>query len=136
VDWLAARPVIDPKRVYRQGYSHGAVTAIGAIDAQWPRKRFPAVAGVVAFTPHCLQRIRFTVPTLVLAAEHDDWSPARLCAEVEDRRNLQMHIYPGAYHGFAVPARDTVFQGHRLKHDPEAAADALQRALSFIQGVR
>lgn len=136
VDWLAARPGIDAKRIYLQGFSHGAVAAIGAIDGQWPRRRFPAVAGVIAVTPYCLQGSRFTAPTLVLAAELDDWSPARLCETIEDRRNLSLHIYPKAHHGFAVPARDTVFQGHRLKHDPVAAEDALRRALEFIQRSR
>ena len=133
VEWLAARPDIDSKRIYLQGYSHGAVVAITTMDAQWPRARFPAVAGVVAFYPWCSATTKLRVPTLVLIGESDDWTPAKLCREIVDKSNLRITTYPLVQHGFAAPGRDMTYLGHRLLYDDAAAQDALRRALQFIQ---
>jgi dienelactone hydrolase len=133
VDWLAARPDVDSSRIYLQGYSHGAVVAIATMDAQWPRARFPKVAGLVAFYPWCSAATKVAVPTLVLIGESDDWTPVKLCRDILDKSNLQIVTYPLVQHSFAAPDRDMAYLGHRLLYDPAAAEDALRRALQFIQ---
>jgi dienelactone hydrolase len=133
VDWLAARSDVDSNRIYLQGYSHGALVAITTMDAQWPRARFPKVAGVVAFYPWCSAATKVTVRTLVLIGESDDWTPVKLCRDIVDKSNLQITTYPLVQHSFAAPDRDMTYLGHRLLYDQAAAEDALRRALQFIQ---
>jgi dienelactone hydrolase len=132
VAWLGARPDVDPKRIFLQGYSHGANTAIAAIDAQRPRPKAEKIAGVVAYYPYCLANSKFSVPTIVLIGEKDDWTPAKLCAGIVDKTNVEVTVYPNAFHQFAAPGFDLVYLGHRLLYDPEATTDGQRRALALI----
>ena len=104
------------------------------------------VAGVVNF----YGRLRFTrqsnkpflpseltglieVPYLGHFAEFDELVPL---AEVEELKAAlaerciahQVHVYPGAKHGFVDPARP-------VEHDPRAAALAWSRTLDFLNGL-
>lgn len=132
--WLAARPDIDAGRIFLQGYSHGAITAIAATDAQYPQTAGHGFAGVVAFYPYCNARSRFSVPTVMLLGGKDDWTPPALCQDIVDKTNLQITLYPEATHGFAAPGVDVVYMGHKLTHDAAATQDGLRRALALIQG--
>ena len=133
IDWLRGRPDIDAGRIFLQGYSHGAMTAIAAVDAPRPQAQREKIAGVVAYYPYCIASTKFTVPTIVLIGEKDDWTPAKLCGDIADKTNVQVVTYPNAEHAFASPGVDTTLLGHRLLHDAAATADGQQRALAMIE---
>ena len=134
VAWLAARPEIDSKRIYLQGYSHGAIAAIAATDRRELQDQAPNIAGVIGFYPYCSEDTQFAVPTIILVGGQDDWTPAKLCEGIIDKTNLDLTVYPDAEHAFATPGLDLVYLGHRILYDPEAAADGQRRALEMIRG--
>lgn len=131
--WLARRPDIDAKRIFLQGYSHGAMAAIAAINSARPGYTDPGVAGVIAFYPFCNQQAKFSVPTVILIGAKDDWTPAAMCQGIVDKTNVELNVYPDATHGFAAPGMDTTFLGHRLVYDEAATNDGLARALKLIR---
>jgi len=105
MNWLSTRSEIDSKRIFFQGYSHGAITAISATDAQYPAaaNRQPKIAGVIAFYPYCYSPgIKFSVPSIILIGQSDDWTPANLCEGIGDKANVEITVYPNAWHSFAA----------------------------------
>ena len=133
VAWLSKRPEVDPTRIYLQGYSHGAITAIAAIDAQWPQTKRSGIAGVIAYYPYCSATSKFSVPTIILIGEKDDWTPAQLCEGIADKTNVELTVYPNVVHAFATPGLDLVYLGHRLLYDAAATNDGQRRAVALIQ---
>jgi dienelactone hydrolase len=133
IAWLSTRSKIDARRIFLQGYSHGAITAIAAIDGQWPQTRSDKVAGVIAYYPYCSTNSKFSVPTIILVGEKDDWTPSKLCEGIVDRANVEITVYPNVAHAFAAPGLDIVYLGHRLLYDAAATNDGQRRALALIQ---
>ena len=135
VSWLSTRPEIDSKRIFFQAYSNGAQAAISATDAQnsVTATHKQKVAGVIAFYPYCYSpSIKFSVPTIILSGQLDDLTPPKLCEGIRDKTNVEITVYPNAYHGFADPDLDAALLGHRVKYDEAAANDAQRRARAFI----
>jgi len=133
--WLGTRPEIDSKHIFLQGYSHGAMTAIAAIDAQMPLPDHPHVAGVIAYYPYCWSNSKFSVPTIILIGQKDDWTPADQCSGITDKTNVEITVYPNAMHHFAALGMDMTYLGHHLLYDAEATNDGQRRALAFIQSL-
>jgi dienelactone hydrolase/ketosteroid isomerase-like protein len=133
--WLTSRSEIDSKHIFLQGYSHGAIAAIAAIDAQWLATHQQKFAGVIAFYPYCSSSTKFSVPTIILVGQSDDWTPARLCEDIVDKTNVEITVYPKAFHAFAAPGLDMMYLGHRLAYDAEATNDAQRRALALIESL-
>jgi len=133
--WLGAKPEINSEHIFLQGYSHGAMTAIAAIDAQRPLPDHPHVAGVIAYYPYCSSGSKFTVPTIILIGQKDDWTPADQCNGIADKTNVEITVYPNAVHHFAALGMDMTYLGHRLLYDAEATNDGQRRALAFIQSL-
>jgi dienelactone hydrolase len=130
---LRARPDIDVHRVFLQGYSYGATSAIRAVDDKNAAARDRPIAGVVAFYPLCSGGLDPSVPVLVLIGSNDEVTPAALCREVEGKRNFEVVVYPGATHAFAVPGLiEGDFFGRHLAYDGHAARDAEARADAFM----
>ena len=133
IAWLGARPEIDSKHVFLQGYSHGAMTAIEAIHTQRLVPQQKKFAGVIAFYPLCYQT-KFPVPTIVLIGAPDDWTPAKYCQMLQDEK-LEVSVYPKAFHDFPAPGVDRMYLGHHITYDEEATNDAQRRALAFIESL-
>jgi len=124
--WLSGRSEIDSKHIFLQGYSHGAMAAIHAIDAQRHVTHQQNFAGVIAFYPYCFRGTEFSVPTIILIGALDDLTPAEYCQEYRDK-NVEVTVYPKAFHAFAMPGIEV--------YDEEATNDAQRRALSFIESL-
>lgn len=131
--WLAERSEIDKNHIFLQGYSHGAMSAIEAIGpkADSHKQKF---AGVIAFFPYCFGPEKFSVPTIILVGEKDDWTPANRC-QILRSKNLEVVIYPDATHYFVAPGLNATYLGHHLVYQEEATSDAQRRALALIESL-
>ena len=87
----------------------GGNAVLYAVDrgmaAQYFTERFQAA---VAYYPACLlPLVTLAAPTLILAGEQDDWTPAERCREMvaharPDSAPIALHVYPDAHHAFDV----------------------------------
>ena len=112
---------------------YGAVSVLAASDANNPLSKDIGVAAVAAFYPDCAFDTERAVPPLVLIGDKDDWTPARFCQAIADKPNMQVVVYPGATHGFAMPMDQSVeFAGHRIAYDESATKDTADRIDAFM----
>jgi len=151
LQWLAARPGVDAKRLALLGWSNGGSTVLAATDLNQPEVRQavaqPALA--VAFYPGCeavRQRgYKPVAPLLMLLGEDDDWTPAAACKAVAAWAGglVQWESYPGAGHGFDghgpvrhradVPGGARPGQGVHVGGQPEARAASAARLQAFLR---
>ena len=110
VRWLAERHDVDSQRIVLIGWSHGAMTALAALNSASAPSASPLAAAIV-FYPGCSQFAkstpRISAPLLVLLGEKDDWTPPAPCIGMIDRMrqqqpdaDLTLRVYPDSYHGF------------------------------------
>ena len=128
---LSARPEIDAGHIFLHGYSQGALNVLGAVDAALAPKYDVRIAGAVAYYPYCFDNFRPKVPTLILAGEKDDITPAMFCLEGKDRPNVEIVVYPGATHAF-VWTESITFRGVTFEYDEAATNDAEARTDAFM----
>jgi dienelactone hydrolase len=121
------------------GFSHGGWAVLKAVLAgvvNHPGE--PAFAAAVAFYPGCdPPTAPLETDTLILIGEADEWTPVARCRRWVDLARpdghaLQIKTYPGALHAFDAPAMPHVYAGHRVGHDPAAAADATAETQAFF----
>jgi len=132
MDWLVARPEIDPQRIFVQGYSHGASAALQAVDAPIAARHDRKFAGAIAYYPYCYPNMRFSTRTIILVGAQDDWTPAGLCVALKGRANVEVTVYPGASHAFATPGLNATNLGHVVAYHEAAARDGHRRAEALI----
>lgn len=120
LDYLAARPELDPDRVVLIGFSYGAMSTMYALNAQVAERLGPhgrRFAGHVAYYGPCVTRFvdrRTTgAPLLMLYGDGDQIIDRQRCDETAaDFRaggsEVEVVVYPGAVHQW-----DGTF-GHRL----------------------
>jgi len=139
--YLAQQGFVDAARIAVLGQSMGGNAALYAVDrdmaAQYFTERFQAA---IAYYPACvLPLVTLTAPTLILAGERDDWTPAERCREMiaharPDSAPIALHVYPGAHHAFDVaglqPGRRAF--GHWLEYNEPAAKDAEAKTRAFL----
>jgi dienelactone hydrolase len=124
---LRAMPEIDANRIFVQGYSLGASAALSAIDARNAPAHKAKLAGAIAFSPFCRQDAALSVPALIMVGDKDLWTSAARCLALKHPPNVQVVVYPGVGHGFAMPF------GHHVQYDQNAAGDAKGRAEAFLE---
>ena len=139
--YLAQQGFVDAARIAVLGQSMGGNAALYAVDrdmaAQYFTERFQAA---IAYYPACvLPLVTLTAPTLILAGERDDWTPAERCREMvaharPDSAPIALHVYPDAHHAFDVavlqPGRRAF--GHWLEYNEPAAKDAEEMTRAFL----
>ncbi len=151
LQWLAAQPGIDARRLALLGWSHGGSTALAASNARHPlvAKSEARPAAVVAFYPGCAAEqdrgYQGTAPLLLMVGDADDWTPPRPCRELAQQAasNVQFIAYAGAFHGFDgtaperrrtdVPNGVNPGQGVTVGGQPEARAASRQALLAFLR---
>ena len=131
--YLTDNPMIDSKRVVLVGFSHGGLTVL---MATLERPIIP-YAAVIAFYPYCSgtgTSNGFTVPTLILIGEKDDWTPADGCKVLahDAKGPIELHVYPGAYHGFDHPGSVVIAYGHRMGGDLQTTWQARTDVENFL----
>lgn len=150
LEWLAARGDVDAGRIAIVGWSHGGSTTLNAVNAADPEVRAaPRPALATAFYPGCRVPLRDgwqpLVPTVIHIGERDDWTPAAPCIELgRAAAGLELHLYPGAHHGFDDPANPVRLRtdvpggvrpgaGVTVGGEPAARAAAYRRLLERMR---
>lgn len=139
LQYLASLPFVDAGRIAVLGFSQGAMIALsavrlGGIETQFDRH----FSAAVAYYPLCHEQ-NFSVPTLILIGELDDWTPAKECQAMMARRSsegaaVRLVVYPGAWHAFNFPrASPTTAFGHRLEYDEAAARAAWDETVKALR---
>ena len=57
INLLKTMPAVDPKRIFLQGYSYGAISSLAAVDSTNPASKEPKVAGLIAYYPCCWDKV-------------------------------------------------------------------------------
>ena len=109
VSYLHASPSVSTRPIGIIGYSLGAFLAVSVAS------ELPQVKAVVDFyggggraTESLEQEVRNLPPLLILHGEADSLVPVSLAYQLKDAviaqgGEVEMHIYPGAQHGFNAP---------------------------------
>ncbi|HXF33519.1 MAG TPA: dienelactone hydrolase family protein [Candidatus Acidoferrales bacterium] len=137
IDFLRSRPEVDAARIAAFGYCKGGGQALLAAAA------LPEIRTVVAFHgfakrpngPDAAHRNPIDVvpslerPVLLLHGEADQLSPLPSMRELATALKGagcpgEIHVYPGADHGFAV----STHKGYKA----DAAADGFKRGVAFL----
>ncbi len=151
LQWLAAQPGVDPRRVGLLGWSHGGSTVLAATNLNHPEVRNAPVKPslAAAFYPGCSTELRTgyqaAAPLLLQIGEDDDWTPPEPCRQLAAQATgaaVTFHAYPGAVHGFDgtapvavrrdVPNGVRPGQGVRVGGEPEARELSRQRLATFM----
>ena len=155
VAWLAAQPQVDARRIVVLGWSHGAMTALAAVNAARADAAHP-VAATVVFYPGChallQQEFRLAQPLLMLLGAADDWTPPARCQALigrvraaQPQAEVTLRVYADSHHGFddAAPLRfradvpNGVYPaGVHAGGNPAARAAALAELAQFLQRIR
>ena len=153
LQWLAARPDVDPKRMALLGWSNGGSTVLAASNGAHPVVRKAALAprAAVAFYPGCEADLKrgyaATAPLLMLLGAEDDWTPAQPCLELSEQAKGEakpkVEVYPGAFHGFdslaPLRVRTDVPNGVRkgagvtVGGEPQARRASREAMLAFLR---
>jgi dienelactone hydrolase len=151
LQWLAAQPGVDPRRVGLLGWSHGGSTVLAATNLNHPEVRNAPVKPslAAAFYPGCSTELRAgyqaAAPLLLQIGEDDDWTPPEPCRQLAAQATgapVTFHAYPGAVHGFDGTAPVTVRrdvpngvrpgQGVRVGGQREARELSRERLATFL----
>jgi dienelactone hydrolase len=136
--YLAGLPFVNRDQIALMGWSHGGWTTLFAIDeTTYIRDRGDPFRLAIAFYPYCSIPLRnLDAPLLILIGELDDWTPAGMCQlrmpSGKTTRETTLKVYPHAYHGFDFEGMDSSKEGHRLRYDPAATADAVEQVKNFL----
>jgi dienelactone hydrolase len=93
------------------------------------------IVGGVAISPNCDPSdtsYPVIMPLLILMGALDDWTPVASCTDLARATNVQMKVYPGAYHLFDLPMPPLWASGHRLEYNQPAAEDARVQVRAFF----
>jgi dienelactone hydrolase len=137
--YLESQSYVDDKRIAVMGWSHGAWTALYAVDKNhmdgYGADPFMAA---IAFYPYCeFSQIHLSAPLLILIGEQDDWTPAYMCKNMElapeSSKDILLKVYPNANHGFDHEGVDIKVEGHKIKYNPAATKDAIFQVKRFFE---
>jgi dienelactone hydrolase len=135
--WLRKQPYVRADRLGLVGFSMGSDAILSLIDT----KGIAAPAGLrvaAIYYPSCEDRDGLIdVPLAIFDGSADKIAPASPCAAMVQAgtaagKSLTITTYPGATHGFDVPAPDRIFFGEPIHYDAAAASDAAQAVLRLI----
>ena len=149
VEYINEQPWAAKQRIGLLGHSHGGYTLLRAVQSRFLLQESGVKAAVAYYPLYDEQRDRdIAIPTQILIGEADDWTPARLCRQLETskllkRPNLlQVTYYPGTYHSFdRVGLKPTKFNAvslngavepHHLEYNGAATADAEAKTKAFF----
>ena len=133
--YLVALEVVDPAHIAVVGMSHGGVGVLSAVSTETV-SMFEAFQAAVAFYPWCDDLQQLNAPLIILIGAQDDWTPASRCKEAHSKArgdyDVDLQIYPEAYHVFDLEGIDQQQSGHILRYNADAASDAVMKVQQFL----
>jgi dienelactone hydrolase len=153
--YLQAQPFVHGNRIAAMGWSQGGGVVLYSIAERSPARPGNLPQGdfraAITFYPGACNEARQAgwasrIPLLVLTGDADVWTPMAPCktfvdAAVARGNNVEMQIYPGAYHAFDAPNRPrTELPAYITRAgivpivgtDPAARQDAFARVPAFL----
>ncbi len=144
--YLQGLPFVDGARIGVVGWSHGGNSVLAAVNDIGVTAKLPqGFKAAIAFYPYCIGGGDYTLPTLILLGEADDWGPVSQCQELKAQSknggaSIELVAYPGVFHGFDVPELKngrSVEGGpygktYWVQYDRKAHEDAAERVKSFL----
>lgn len=146
LQWLAAQPGVDARRLGLLGWSNGGSTVLASSNRRHAEVAaapvLPSLA--VAFYPGCEAEAQrgfdSVAPLLLLLGAEDDWTPAAPCqalAATIGAALAQTEVYAGAHHGFdgtaPVRLRRDVPNGAHPGQGVHVGGNAAARAASLAR---
>ena len=144
LEFLSKYSFVDSSRIALMGFSAGGIATLEAVQLggaeRLMERKFKAA---IAYYPNCsVANGDMAVPTLILAGELDDFSPAKKCQEMMAQRSgkgsaVQLDVYPGARHAFDSPEFKTGIEayGHRIEYNAAAADQSIRDSHAFLKEV-
>lgn len=134
-NYLVSLDYVDSVRIGVVGMSHGGTGVLSAVSAQTV-SIFDAFQAAVAFYPWCDELKEINAPLLTLIGAKDELTPASRCKEtfsnVRSDHDVDLEIYPEAYHWFDLEGIDQELLGHPLRYNADAASDAVMKVQKFL----
>ena len=134
--YLVALEVVDPTHIAVVGMSHGGWGVLSAVSTETV-SMFEAFQAAVAFYPGCDDVKELNAPLLTLIGAKDDWASASRCIETLSKAksdyDVDLQIYPDAYHMFDLEGIDQRQLGHTLRYNVDAANDAIIKTQQFLE---
>lgn len=155
--YLSELPFVNRNRIGIVGFSHGGGTILCALSrinlknfSDYFNKGVPPselsdlykqkgpFQVAVAFYPFCGGELFDSEsPLLILAGDKDTWTPAGNCKSNmpggKTKHEIVLKIYEGATHAFDRDVPERVVLTHKIRHDPQATADATHRVYEFLK---
>ena len=135
-NYLVSLKVIDPAHIAVFGMSHGGSSVLTAVSTE-NVSMFEAFQAAVALYPWCDDINELNAPLLTLIGEKDDWTPASRCKETLSKAkstyDIDLKIYPEAYHWFDLEGIDQELLGHTLRYNADATSDAVTKVQQFLR---
>jgi dienelactone hydrolase len=144
LEFLSKYSFVDSQRIALMGFSAGGIATLEAVQSggaeRLMERKFKAA---IAFYPNCsVANGDMAVPTLILAGELDDFSPAKKCREMMTQRSgkgsaVQLDVYKDARHAFDAPEFKTGIEayGHRMEYNAAAADQSIRDSHAFLKEV-
>jgi len=114
------------------GFSHGAGSALTLST-----KENTGVSAIVAYYPPCNRHWYYAsvkTPIQIHTGTADTMTPSGPCEAVGYQNRLaDVHVYSGTTHSFNWNKPDRVKQGHELRYDPKATAEAEALTREFFR---
>jgi len=136
-DALQKHPKVDKNKFFAVGQSHGATVALWAAVNTASAEPFRAVAALYPDCRALRHSLKLKSAVIIFAAGKDDWTPAPLCEEAKKKdrapgQELELVVYPDAYHGFDQQRRMIKYKGHTMAYEEQASADSRKRMQEFF----
>jgi dienelactone hydrolase len=146
--FLAGQPNVQADRIAVIGFSQGGIAALMDVERGGIAQRFTdRFRAAIAFYPSCDQSGAFTVPTLVINGDRDDWSRVAGCRRMVAQESdvgiartkapsapVRLLVIPGAFHDFDEEANGAGHRyfGHWLAYDTAGTEQAAAAVRGFL----
>jgi len=134
IHYLKKLNFIDSNNIFLMGQSNGGSVAINIANSSKTKTGYRAV---VAYYPWCgafgSNKVKLTLPLLVLGGEQDNWVPPQPCKKVVSiGEELRVTIFPKAVHSFDIDIIPQRYMGKLIGYDENAARNSRIAMLSFF----